>query len=139
MIAHKQVIARVNTHLDCGVAGVVRALSEFPELQTTESCEGPPDAPAWVAFLYGSHWADPWRPLAEFVLGYFGPGLARSVGNSARVSIRVTESSHIIGEMVVEKERMADVESAIRSLAKEFSERQHRRCECCDGTSGTLR
>ena len=118
---HRQTWASVNVHVDEGVAGLVEALSLFPQLQTLESCEGAAHAPAWICFLYGPYWESPWRFLSEFVFEQFGPALIARVGDNARLSVRITESGNILGEIEVKKSEMADVESAIRLIATEFT------------------
>ena len=97
---HKQVWAKVNAPVDEGIAELVGALSEFPKLQTIESCQGDAGethldregAPAVVFFHYGQHdHAHPYRDIADFVLGHLGPGLIRELGDLVGVSLRVTE------------------------------------------------
>ncbi len=134
---HPQTWARVNTHVDKGIAPLIEALSMFPLLQTLESCEGDDTQAAWVCFFYGAYWADPWVPLAGFVLHELGPPLAAMVGDNARLSVRVTETGTALGEIAVNKAAMADVESAIRRIAAGISARPLHSLGCCDGRSGT--
>lgn len=97
---------------------LVEALSAFPELQTLESCEGDESQGAWVSFWYGSYWDHSWHDLSEFVLGYLGPRLAREVGDSAELAIRVTESGVPQGELSIRPGAAPVVINALRNLAR---------------------
>ncbi len=126
---HKHVWVKVNAPVDHGVAELVEALSMFNGLETIESCEGDDNVPAWVGFWYGNHWDDPWRGLAEFVLGYLAPYLGQKVGDGAGLIIRSTESGRPRGEITVRSGAMPQVVEAVLSLA--------RNSECSDGRSRT--
>lgn len=80
---HQQTIVGVNTKVDVGVANLVKALSGFPKLMTVESCEGGKDTGAFVIFNYGANW----RELVEFVFSFFGPQLAKRIGDDAGVIV----------------------------------------------------
>ena len=95
MKPHTQVWVKVNAPVDEGIAELIEALSAFPKLQTFESCQrdaakpvgGKEGRPAVVFFHYGRHdHAHPHREIADFVLGYLGPGLMKELGDL--VSIR---------------------------------------------------
>lgn len=52
---HKTVLVKVNSPVDEGIAGVVAALNEIPNLYTTQSCQGRDDSYAFVWFRYGKN------------------------------------------------------------------------------------
>ena len=138
MSPHTQIWAKVNAPVDAGVSRIVSALSEFSRLETVESCEGDRERGPWVCFRYGAYWENPWRDLAEFVLGYMAPRLSQIVGDDANVRIQATPGGQIFGELSIRPEAASNVEAALRELLREFNGDQHRSSECCDGTSGTL-
>ena len=123
MQSHKQTWAKVNAPVDEAIAGLVGALSTFHQLQTIESCQGDAQEAdgqrgAWICFQYGNSWdEDPWRDLAEFVLGDFGPALAELVHDAASVSLQVTEAGRIQGELVVKPGMIVMVTEAVERLA----------------------
>jgi hypothetical protein len=122
MSTHKQTWTKVNAPVDHKIAPLVDVLSLFPKLQTIESCQkvsNAGDAPAWVSFLYGDYWDDPWLPLASFLLGYLGPRLMQEVGDRAHVSIQVCDG-HVQGELAVQPSALPVVIKAIRKLSKDF-------------------
>ncbi len=86
-------------------------------LRTIESCQGRAKAGAWVCFAYGPDSDQPWRQLAEFVLGYLGPGLAKAVGDRARLSLCVRPSGQTLGELEVRAGAVDQVATALTSLA----------------------
>lgn len=112
---HRQTWVKVNVPVDERVADLVRRLNAFPRLQTIESCQGASERPAWVCFSFGDYWRHSWRDLASFVLGYLGPGLAREVGDRATVTLRVTESGLVHGELVV---RPGAIQLTLRALTR---------------------
>src|SRR6516164_1098222 len=65
---HRQVWIKVNADVDAGIVRLVEALSSFPQLRTTSSCQGNPPRGAEVTFVYGEHVYDGWKALAEFVV-----------------------------------------------------------------------
>lgn len=87
-------------------------------MQTIESCQGGNGRPVWICFIYGDCSGGHWEELAHFVLGYFGPNLARHVGDAASVSIYVSESGTIRGELSIRPEAIDTVTTAIKALAK---------------------
>ncbi|MBM4160972.1 MAG: hypothetical protein FJ217_07725 [Ignavibacteria bacterium] len=115
---HKQKWTKVNAPVDEGVSELVSALSLFRKLQTLESCEGPP---AWVCFKYGSYWDNEWMELSRFLCGFFGVALARLVGDAAQLSIQLTASGTIRGELIVRPRMMAATIRAIEHLAREYN------------------
>ncbi len=133
---HTQVWVKVNAPVDRGLEALISALSAFPELQTFESCEGDGDTPAWVGFTYGPDQDRDqhpgrhreWRGIAEFVLGFLGPGLAREVGDSASVSVRVDDFGIAMGEISVRPGMIPDVTRALVTLYRSWS--------CRGGRSG---
>lgn len=117
---HTQTWVKVNAPVDEGVAELIGALCAFPKLRTIESCQGGEGRPAWVCFQYADEAAREWRGLAEFVLGYLGPGLARQVGDRAQIDIHVRSCGDCHGELRVWLEAMPQVLRALRRLRREF-------------------
>ncbi|MCG2776619.1 MAG: hypothetical protein L6406_13165 [Desulfobacterales bacterium] len=128
---------KVNVPVDRGVKGIVFALSEFPCLETVESCEGNDACGPWVCFRYGSYWDNDWRELADFVLGFLALRLNLLVGDDANLKIQTTPSGNIFGELSVRPRAAPQVEAALKELSQEFSVFQRHNSGYCDGTSGT--
>jgi hypothetical protein len=120
MNGHKQTWIKVNAHVDKSLEGLILALNLFPKLQTFESCVGDNNNKPWVNFFYGEYSNHPWKELADFVLGYFGPGIAHMVGDRAEISIRVTESGRIFGELFIRQGAISIVTRAIIKLYREY-------------------
>ena len=111
---------RVNTPVDTDIADLISSLSAFPRLQTIESCQGNSNNPAWVCFYYGNYWLHSWRDLANFLLGYLGPAMTRKLGDRVGVSIRVTESGQIHGELMVRPGAIQVTVRALKTLLRDF-------------------
>lgn len=114
---HKQVFVKVNAPVDVGVAGIVSALAGFDKLETVESCEKGSNESAWVCFLYGDYWEDPWRDLVEFAFGQLAPHLIAEVGDDAGVRVQSTPGG-VFGELTVRPGAETSVECALRTLAE---------------------
>lgn len=130
---HKQAWVKVNAHVDEEIGGVVKALSEFPSLETVESCKGT----GWVCFRYGSYWEHPWRELADFVLGHLAPGLVATLGDDVNVRIQATASGQIFGELSIRPGAEQRVEIALRNLAHGVSVTRDHRSGYSGGMSDT--
>lgn len=137
MPVHNQTWTKVNAPVDEGVQGIVAALSEFPSLETIESCEGNESKGPWVCFRFGEYWQHPWQQLATFVLGYLAPGLVAQVGDDVNVLIRVTPSGQIFGELSMRPGAQRRVEAALVELGSQFSAFQLHTMEYWDGTART--
>ena len=131
---HKSCWIKVNVPVDKGVMGIVSALSQFPKLETVESCEGNNINGSWVCFRYGSYWENSWHDLADFVLGYLSPRLGKIVGDDASVKIQTTPGGNIFGELYIRPGATSRVEVALRELFRAFSVFQHHNSEYCDDT-----
>ncbi len=118
---HTQVWVKVNAPVDRGLEALISALSTFPELQTFESCEGDDHTPAWVGFTYGRDQHQQWHGIAEFALGFLGPGLAREVGDSASISVRVDDFGLAMGEISVRPGMIPEVTRALVTLYRGWS------------------
>lgn len=129
---------KVNAPVDIGIEGIVDALSQFPQLETIESCEGGGEKGPWVCFRYGKYWENPWIELADFVLGYLAPGLVAAVGDDVSVRIQVTASAQIFGEMSVRPGAAPRVEDALRVLARDTIASRPRNSGCCGDRSDTF-
>ena len=128
-MGHDQVWTKVNAQVDKGIAPLIEALSEFPALQTLSSCEGYQGRAATVNFRYGADRPEAWRDLTEFVFGFFGPALAKKVGDSARVFVEVTTWGEALGNLNVRPGCVQQVVVAVSGLAREFSQ-PHIRRQC---------
>ena len=62
---HQQVLVKVNTYVDEGIAPLVNALSQLDKVTTLESCQGDEDG-AWVYFCYGLLGRNTWLQTARF-------------------------------------------------------------------------
>lgn len=74
---HKEIAIKVTAFVDEGIAPLVLALNEIPDLVTLESCEASgPMQEAWVCFEYGTGWTD-LAELLQRISGFLAdPGLA---------------------------------------------------------------
>lgn len=115
---HRQAWVKINTHVDQGIGELVEALSGFPKLQTMESCEGGPDEPAWISFVYGERTES--DELADFVLKYLGPGLVARVGDGAGLILRVTSAGLVLGELTVRPGALKATSEAVAHLSEAF-------------------
>ncbi len=129
MLGHKQVWVKVNAPVDEGVADLIQALSSFPKLETIESCQGgyprsdsdEEGMPAMVFFHYGQHDHAPnHREIAEFVLGYLGPGLMKELGDRIDIRLQVTTQYIIMGKLGVRQGAMKRTVKAVRQLRRKF-------------------
>ena len=117
---HRQVWIKVNADVDAGIVRLVEALSSFPQLRTTSSCQGNPPRGAEVTFVYGEDVHDGWKGLAEFVLGWFGPRLIERVGDDVDLSVRVTTLGDIRADLHVRPGALERATKEIASLAEEL-------------------
>lgn len=126
---HKQVWAKVNAPVDEGVVNLIEALSSFPMLQTIASCQGDTGEPvlgkngqpAKIFFHYGQHdYANPYRQIAEFVLGYLGPGLMRDLGDRIDIQLSVTTQYIVMGVLTVRPGAMRRAVRAVKQLRRNF-------------------
>lgn len=122
---HQQTWVKVNAAVDAGIAPLVDALSQVVELRTEESCQGDAETSAHVSFVVGETWQD----LARFVLGFLGPRLAKAVGDSAYVSIRVCSAGLASGLVVVRPGTLGAVTEAVASFCRSWA--------CCGGIVDT--
>ncbi len=110
MSGHQQTSVMVNVRVDIGVANLVKALSRFPELMTLESCERGKEG-ALVIFNYGTNW----QQLVEFVFSFFGPQLAKYVGDDAGLIVRLPPSGPV-ADLIVRPGATERVSAAIRDI-----------------------
>ena len=99
--------------MDRGILHLIEALSTYPELQTLESCEGPP---VWISFWYGRYWEHPWRDLSAFVFEVLAPLIQEAVSDDAEVSIHVNSGCVPFGQITTRPE-------IVPVLARALSER----------------
>ena len=117
--SHKQTWIKVNTHVDESIKDLITALNLFPKLRTIESCEGDNNHTIWVCFCYGEDQNNSWKELADFVLKYFGPIIVYKVGDRVEISIRVTGSGGVMGELSVRRGAISIVTKAITEIYRE--------------------
>jgi hypothetical protein len=117
---HKQVWVKVNAPVDKGVAALVETLSQFPYLETKESCESLPDGSVWICFLYGSYWASKWWDISDFVLGYLGPQLMERLGDRVSVAVRITESGLPQAELLIRPGAIHQTLHVLKNLIKTY-------------------
>ena len=120
--SHKQVWAKVNVPVDNGVAELIKALSAFERLQTIESCEGSNQAAAWVSFVYGNYWEDPYRELAAFVLEHLGPELSRALGDRINISLQVDGFGMARGELSLRPGATTKTIRVLKRLRHKFAD-----------------
>jgi len=117
---HRQLWVKVNVLVDRSIKDLITALSLFPKLQTIESCQGNNNNSAWVSFYYGKNGQYSWKELANFIFKYFGPRLAKEVGDRVDLHIRVSENGQIFGELFVRKKALPVVTKAIIKLSQNY-------------------
>jgi len=118
---HRQVWIKVNADVDAGIVRLVEALSSFPQLRTTSSCQGNPPWGAEVTFVCGEDVHDGWKGLAEFVLGWFGPRLIERVGDDSHGRTgQVTTLGDIRADLHVRPGALELTTKEITLLAREF-------------------
>lgn len=115
-MTHRPTWAKVNASVDIGVKELVEALSEFPPLQTIESCEDIRDGTAWACFRYGHFIESPADELAEFVLKFLGPRLVKELGDGVHISIYFDSAGLLFGELSVRPGAMADTVRVLKRL-----------------------
>ena len=113
---HKQTWAKVNASVDEGVKDLVEALSEFPPLQTVESCEDVGKGTAWVCFTYGHFRDDVGDELATFVLKFLGPRLVEELGDGIHISVYLDSAGLHFGELSVRSGWMKDTVRTLRTI-----------------------
>ncbi len=113
---HEQTWVKVNVPVDKGIKDLVEALSEFPKLQTIESCEDIRNGTAWVCFWYGSHWENSYEELAHFILGHLGKELTKELGDMISISIYVNSAGLPQGELSVRQGAIVDTVRILRNL-----------------------
>lgn len=114
-VDHDQTFTKVNAPVDAGIAEIVDALSLFPRLCTTASCEGNGHVGGSVDFRYGSHR----RESVDFLvwlgrelggrMGYEDHSLTAQWGGGGSIDFR----------LVVPRPSIGRVSSALRELASQ--------------------
>lgn len=110
-MGHRQTFVRANVEVDEGIARLVSALSEFPSLITTNSCEGA----AFVDFRFGASLDDAtaflcW--LSRQLVGIEQVRLRAEWGGGASIVITLTLPPHSISEVT---NRIREAATAFRS------------------------
>lgn len=118
MSAHPTSWARVNAPVDTDIVPLVEALSEFPRLETLESCQGNGIDAAWVCFRYGDYWANPWEELAAFVFGFLAPNLEKRVGDDACLSVKMAQTGVAVADLYVRPESLGQTVEALRQIRR---------------------
>ena len=134
---HKQTWVKVNAPVDEGITNLIEALSAFPKLMTTDSCEGGykrsssdnEGMPAVVFFQYGQDdHSHTYQELADFVLGYLGPGLIGEMGDLVAVKLHIFAKYRITAELAVRPGAMARTVRILRRLRREFEDQPPKVC-----------
>jgi hypothetical protein len=127
MRKHTQAFTTVNAAVDAEMVALINALSQWPRLQTTKSCQGDENETAWVCFRYGEYWnecvyysgARAWTVLTDFVFGFLAPKLDEKLGNKVSVLIRHSKGK-LQGELIIRPCcSIEDVTKAINEIWKE--------------------
>ena len=124
---HRQMFVKVNVPVDVGVSDLIVALSEFPRLQTIESCQGEGSRPGnrnsdpWVCFRYGNYWEHPWKELANFIFDYLGPKLVQELGDRVSVVVRLTECGDVQAELWIRPGALEKTIATLERLAQELA------------------
>ena len=113
---HKQVFAKVNAPVDEEIKMLVQALSAFPSLCTTQSCQGPP---ARIWFYYGHERG--FREMTDFVLGELGAHIKRRVFDGADVSVNLDQLGKLSCLLTVDEDVLMLTTNAIRELAERMT------------------
>lgn len=114
---HREVPVKVNAWVDKGVAGIVKALSEFDNVVTFESCQGAKHKGMWVCFQYRADNRYSSQALSYFVLEFLGPRLASELGDLATVQVHTMPGGSALGEIMVRAGAERRVESILRQLS----------------------
>ena len=130
---HKQLCTKANVRVDEGVVGIIDALSNFPLLETVESCQGHGNEAAWVCFLYGTH---PWLDIFTFGLGFLAPELFNQLGDGVNITLRPLASGLVMADLTIRQEALGSAENTLRKLAKRSH--AHPRLELGDSSGGTF-
>ena len=84
MSMHAQTIVKANVAVDSGIARLVAALNEFPEVQTLDSCQG--EAGVFDAYVY-LKCAD-WKTTCEFLFGRLAPAMKDEIdGETLKIEV----------------------------------------------------
>jgi hypothetical protein len=114
MATHEQAWVKVNVQVDAGIASLVEALSDFPNVRTIESCEGYGDS-AWICFDCGNN---NWMELSEFVFKVIGPSLIGEFGDGVDLHVSIAESGKFLGEMTILKTIIPAVADFLKQLPR---------------------
>jgi hypothetical protein len=77
-----QVVVKTNVNVDEGIAVLVAALSRFPFVKTTSSCQGHVDGSAHVCFV-----CDDWQSMSALLWGAFVPRFNDDGESDMRVQV----------------------------------------------------
>jgi hypothetical protein len=125
MPKHRQVWVKVNAPVDSGVADIISLLSEVPQLQTIDSCQGEEDDYAFVHFYLGD-----WKTTGKFIFDFLEPALRKI--DDTEVSLKVFNASDPSGKIRFRAESKEEVHSALKTALTTF-----RNFRCSHGTECT--
>ena len=114
---HVQVPVKINAWADSGIAPLVEALNEFPDLWTTSSCQGHAD----VAYVYFAFRGTA-KHFAAFV-GQFSCALGKRIHGDKeyRLTLEWTAGGEMpLGAIVARREVVPLLVTAIRQIAVNF-------------------
>jgi len=112
---HRQVYVKVNAPVDEGVAGLVTALSIFPNLETIESCQGEPDGHnAFVYFKCGN-----WKDCAAVIFDEIMPALDDDLRAAVSLSVEAIDQYSALAKLAVEPAKIAALVDRIQEASSE--------------------
>lgn len=117
VMQHKETSVKVNAWVDRGVAPLVQALNEFPQVYTLQSCEGP----AEVTFTYGTEDGLPWAESVKFAL-WLANEFAERREEATCVTLTCQRRFRFHIRLQVEPDAVARVAAELRAMAYRFTE-----------------
>jgi hypothetical protein len=106
-------MVKVNAPVDEGIAELVAALSEFPEIETLESCQGDHDKPAFVIFRLGS-----WRDCGSFLFDKLLRAMDSNLRADVSASIIGYGVTHCLGRLSLSPEAVSSLADTVRAVRK---------------------
>ena len=112
MPCHKEVPVKVNALVDEGVADLVEALSEVPELVTLESCQGGSGQDAYVFFRLGD-----WAQCGAFLFGQLLPAMSPDLRSMVALRLQAYDVSTALGSITLDPSAVPVLVQCLRSIS----------------------